>query len=186
MVRIYTRRGDQGETGLLFGGRVSKSDLRCEAYGTIDEAVSALGVARSISQDEYVRDVVRGVQKELFIVGGELATDASKYEELEKHFRVVTAEMVSALESLIDQTEREVDLPRAFVVPGASSASASLDLARSIVRRAERYVVRMKDEGLLANPYVLVYLNRLADLVFMLARYQDRSMPYEALVLEDG
>ena len=179
--KIYTKRGDDGETGLLYGGRVSKADLRCEAYGTVDEAVSALGLARSLVQEERLKEVIMEVQRELFVVGGELATDASEYPKLVKHFSVVTPVMVDRLEALIDELNDQMTLPNAFIIPGATPASGALDMARSILRRAERRVVTLKEEGLLHNPVVLQYLNRLADLAFVMARYEDRHLPIEAL-----
>ena len=181
MVKIYTKRGDQGETGLLYGGRVSKTDMRCEAYGTIDEAVSALGLARSLSSSPKVREAIRQLQRELFTVGAELATDIEEYETLRKHFSVVTPKMVDWMENLLDDMEEEIKLPRAFIIPGASPASSAIDMARSTLRRAERRAVGLKEAGLLANDVVLQYLNRAADLLFMLARYEDRGIPEEHL-----
>ena len=181
MPKIYTRYGDQGETGLLYGGRVSKADPRCEAYGTTDEAISTLGLARALSSDQRVREIILEVQRELFTVGGELATAPDHYQTFLKHFQPNTPEMVTRLEQLIDQLNGELSLPRSFIIPGASPASAALDVARSTLRRAERRVVDLKERGLLGNDEVLRYLNRLADLVFILARYQDRDLPVEAL-----
>lgn len=186
MVKIYTRQGDTGETGLLYGGRVSKADVRCEAYGTTDEANSALGLARALSQDAKVKEVLMQVQRELFTVGAELATDPAQYENLQRHFPVVTPAMVQRMERTIDELDAEVQLPRSFVIPGASAASAALDLARTILRRAERHAVALKEADLLVNPEVLRYLNRLSDLVFMLARYEDRALPKELLTLEQS
>lgn len=180
-MKIYTKRGDEGKTSLLYGGRISKADSRCDAYGTIDEAVSALGLARSLSRDEFVKSVIKRLQRELFVVGAELATDSKEYGNLKKHFDVVTVEMVIKLEKLIDQIEAQIELPKSFIIPGASPASSALDLARSILRRGERRVVQLKEQGLLLNDNLLKYLNRLSDLLFMLARYEDRSLPFEAL-----
>lgn len=184
MPKIYTRHGDEGETGLLYGGRVSKTDPRCEAYGTVDEAVSALGLARSLVKTEKLKDIIKAVQRELFTVGAELATDPKEYSKLQKHFSVVTPEMVVHLEDLIDELNQEITLPRAFIIPGASAASSALDLGRSILRRAERRVVALKEQDLLGNPQVLKYINRLADLVFVMARYEDRDLPFELLTGE--
>lgn len=181
MPRIYTKSGDQGETGLLFGGRVSKTDPRCEAYGTVDEAVSALGLARSLVVDERLKEIIMEVQRELFVVGGELATDASNYSMLKERFSVVTQEMVDRLEALIDELNGQMTLPNAFIIPGASPASGAIDMARSILRRAERRVVALKEQGLLHNIVLLQYMNRLADLAFVMARYEDRHLPVEAL-----
>ncbi|MBF8267132.1 MAG: ATP:Cob(I)alamin adenosyltransferase [Dehalococcoidia bacterium] len=181
MAKIYTRRGDGGETDLLYGGRVSKTDPRLEACGTVDEAVSALGLARSLVEAERLKDILKEVQRELFTVGAELATDSQEYPKLVRHFSVVTPEMVTRLESLIEELTQEVTLPQAFIIPGASAASGALDLSRGILRRAERRVVALKEQSLLHNPLVLQYLNRLADLVFVMARYEDRGLPFELL-----
>ena len=181
MLKIYTGHGDAGQTGLLYGGRVSKADLRCEAYGTTDEAVSALGLARSLSHDEKGQEIVKQVQVELFTVGAELATDTDKYDTMQKHFAVITSQNVDLLELIIDELQLQVKLPRSFIVPGASPASAALDVARSIVRRAERRVVELKEANLLVNVEIIRYLNRVADLLFMLARYEDRALPMELL-----
>ena len=184
-VKVYTKRGDAGETDLLYGGRVPKTDPRCEAYGTTDEAVSALGMARALSQDPRVRQVVEQLQRELFTVGAELATDAAEYSKLQQHFSVVTSQMTTRLEETIDELAEQVQLPRAFIVPGASPASGALDLARSVLRRAERRTVALQELGLLLNREVIRYLNRAADLVFMLARYEDRHRPVERLHDQD-
>ena len=186
MDKIYTRRGDRGETGLLYGGRVSKTDPRCEAYGTTDEAISALGLARALSASPRVKEIVKQVQQELFAVGVELATDPGEYATMQRHFKVVSATMVEQLERLIDELEAEMRLPRAFIIPGASAASAALDLARTILRRAERRAVGLKEAGLLVNNELLRYLNRLGDLLFVVARYEDRSLPQEQLAGDES
>jgi cob(I)alamin adenosyltransferase len=182
--KIYTKRGDAGETGLLYGGRVSKTDPRVEAYGACDEAVSALGLARSLCRDPWVRDRIMEVQRELFVAGAELATDKASYGLLQKHFSIVTLEMSARLEKLIDEIDAQIKLPRSFIIPGGSAGSGALDMARATLRRAERSVVGLKEAGLLENGEVLRYLNRLADFLFMLARYEDRALPFEALTGE--
>lgn len=178
---IVTKRGDGGETDLLYGGRVSKTDPRTEAGGALDEAVSALGLARALSGEPLVRAVVDELQRALFTLGAELATDAESHEKLAQHFKAVSAEMTQALEAHIGALEREVHLPPSFIVPGASPASAALDVARSVLRRAERRAVALLERSMLANPEVLRYLNRASDLVFMLARYEDRALPVEVV-----
>ncbi len=178
-MRIYTKKGDAGETSLLFGGRVSKADPRCEAYGTIDQAVSAMGLARALSKERRVGEMLLHVQREMFTVGAELATDPENYQLLQENFGTVTSDMVDRLEAFIDELDAQVDLPRAFVVPGASVGSGALDLARAMLRAGERRVVDIQRAGLPANPEVLRYLNRLSDLLFMMARYEDREMPFE-------
>ena len=176
---IYTKRGDQGETGLLFGGRVSKNDPRVEAYGAADEAVSAMGLARGLSRDGRVKEILLKVQRQMFTVGAELATAIEHHDRLHDRVGVVTSEMVRELEGFTDELDALIDLPRAFIVPGASPASGALDLARSLVRRAERRVVALQQEDMLANQEILRYLNRLSDLLFIIARYEDREMPFE-------
>ena len=178
-MRIYTKAGDAGETGLLFGGRVSKSDSRCEAYGSTDEAVSAMGLARSLCKSRRVQEILPEVQREMFAVGAELATSADHRHHLEANVGVINADMVDRLESLIDELSAGVELPPAFIVPGASPGSAALDLARSLLRTAERRTVALREADMLPNVEVLRYLNRLSDLLFMLARYEDRDLPFE-------
>lgn len=172
-MKAFNKRGDGGETSLLYGGRVSKSDLHCEAYGTIDEAVAALGLARNLVRQERVQQTILRIQKELFAVGAELATEADDYDEFLSHFKPVTEEMASELEKAIDEVEAEIEMPRAFIIPGSCPGSAALDMARAIVRRAERRVVTLNAEGEVKNEALLQYLNRLADLLFALARYEE-------------
>lgn len=170
MPRIYTKTGDDGTTGLLYGGRVPKDDAATEAYGTTDEAVAVLGQARA-SADGLSEEIL-ALQRELFVVGADLATNPAERAKLEPGVSLVTAEMTERLERRIDELVGERALPQAFIVPGANAASAALDLARSVIRRAERNVVALEREGRDVNPEVRRYLNRLSDLVFVLARRQ--------------
>ncbi|MGH2379935.1 MAG: cob(I)yrinic acid a,c-diamide adenosyltransferase [Candidatus Limnocylindria bacterium] len=179
-MRIYTRKGDTGTTGLLFGGdRVSKASLRTDAYGTTDEAVSALGLARasigSATDGTEVRlgELILRLQRELFVVGAELATGPDRRDRLTDGVSRVTAEMVAALEADIDALEELVEQPKEFVLPGESATGAALDLARTTVRRAERRTVALDDAGELGDSQVVPYLNRLADLLFVMARASD-------------
>lgn len=180
-MRIYTRKGDAGKTGLLFGGeRISKSDLRTEAYGGTDEAVSALGLARAAfgaltdRTEARLHELCLRLQRELFVVGAELATHADRRDRLTAGSTLVTAEMVTTLEQEIDSLEVDFPMPAEFILPGESLPGASLDLARSIIRRAERAAVALSDRGdLPAESQVLPYLNRLADLLFVMARAAD-------------
>ena len=185
MAKIYTKGGDEGDTGLLYGGRVSKSDPRCEAYGAVDEAVSALGLARALVKTDKLKGMIWGIQTDLFTVGAELATDLNYHETFKNHFSVITPDMIEQIEQMIDELTEEITLPRAFIIPGASQASAAMDIARSVLRRAERRTVDLNNLGLLANLEVLRYLNRLADLVFTMARYEDRNLPFELLAHEN-
>jgi cob(I)alamin adenosyltransferase len=170
--RIYTKTGDDGTTGLLYGGRVPKDDLLTEAYGTTDEAVAALGLARALASDEEICGALLALQRELFIVGADLATDPSSRGKLEPGVSLVTIDMVEALEAQIDTLVERHPLPQAFIVPGANPASAAIDLARSIVRRAERNAVALERADRVVNPEVRRYLNRLSDLLFVVARWQ--------------
>ena len=177
--RIYTKFGDQGETSLLYGGRISKNNPHTEAYGITDEAVSALGLARALTDDVRVQDTLRELQRDLFTVAAELATEPDKYELFQQHFTPVTPEMVESLEKTIDSLEEGVEMPKVFILPGGSPSSAAIDLARCIIRTSERRVVAVKEAGLLTNDLIISYLNRLGDLLFVLARYQDRDLPFE-------
>ena len=173
-MRIYTRKGDTGTTGLLFGGaRVSKADLRTDAYGTTDEAVSALGLARAAIGEGALSELIVRLQRELFVVGAELATHVEKRQKLTDGVTRVTAEMTTALELEIDALEAKQAMPVEFVIPGESMAGAALDLARTSVRRAERRAVALTNEGGLPDSQVVPYLNRLADLLFVMARAAD-------------
>lgn len=172
-MKTFNKKGDSGETSLLYGIRTAKSDLRCEAYGTVDETVSLLGLAKNFCQPE-IRDIVTSLQRELFIIGAELATPLQRYQDLSVKGKTVKPDMVKRLEDLIDEFEAKVEMPREFVIPGACMSSATLDIARAVIRRAERRAVNLKNEGQLTNEKVLEYLNRLADLIFTLARYQEK------------
>lgn len=169
MPRIYTKTGDDGTTGLLYGGRVPKDDAATEAYGTTDEAVAVLGVARAVADGAASEEILE-LQRELFVVGADLATNPDERAKLEPGVSLVTEAMTQRLERRIDELVAKRALPQTFVVPGANPASAALDLARSVVRRAERHVVSMEGEGREVNPEVRRYLNRLSDLLFVLAR----------------
>ena len=177
-MKIYTRKGDDGTTGLWYGGRVPKFDGRPEAYGSIDEAASALGVARVAAErgSELYDDILR-VQNELFVAGAELATAPEAAERLQEGVSKVTPNLVERLESDIDRYMDRVDLPPKFVIPGGSELSARLDVARTAVRRAERRVAALHDAGELADPTVLTYLNRLSDALFAMARFADEPEP---------
>jgi cob(I)alamin adenosyltransferase len=172
MPRIYTKTGDDGTTGRLFGGRISKADPAAEASGSVDESVAALGLARALCQDPAFAEGVLQIQRELFVVGADLATNPSERERLEPEVSLVSDAMVERLETWIDELVLAHPLPNAFVVPGANPVSATLDVARGIVRRAERRVVEIRDGGAEVNAAALRYLNRLSDLLFVLARIE--------------
>ncbi len=177
-MRIYTRTGDDGTTGLLYGTRVSKADPATEAYGSVDEAVAALGLARALASDPGFSALILQLQRELFVAGADLATNPKERAKLTPGVSLVTSDMVTALERLIDDTVEAHPLPQEFIVPGANPLSAALDVARTAVRRAERRAVALRDSGGTVTDDVLHYLNRLSDLLFTLARAQ--AGPHEA------
>ncbi|MEA2009914.1 MAG: cob(I)yrinic acid a,c-diamide adenosyltransferase [Actinomycetota bacterium] len=171
-MRIYTRRGDDGTTGLFHGGRVGKDSSGPEAYGTVDEAVSALGVAR-VQAETDVAAAVLDVQRDLFVVAAELATDPDRRDLLEAGTSRVDSSMIDRLEERIDRIDADVGMPTEFVVPGGEPVAAAIDLARTIVRRAERRAVsHLADDS---DSLVVPYLNRLADYLYMLARAVERE-----------
>jgi len=168
-MRIYTRRGDDGSTGLLYGGRVAKDGVGPEAYGTVDEAVSLLGTVRA-SASATLSDDVLAVQRQLFVVGAELATDPANRNKLEAGVSRVDQPMVDGLEQRIDDIVAERGMPTEFVVPGGNPVAAAIDVARTVVRRAERRAVTWAREAGVDDSLVVVYLNRLADYLYVLAR----------------
>jgi cob(I)alamin adenosyltransferase len=181
---VATRRGDDGTTGLLFGGdRIAKDDLRTDAYGTIDEAVAALGMARAqlgqgAGLEVSVGDlatIVLGIQRDLFVAAAELATQPAAWDRQVGGVSRVTAAMVSNVDSLLHAAEAGIVMPSEFVVPGETVVSAAIELARTIVRRAERRAVTLGSEGLIPGPHLLPYLNRLADLLWVLARAAEQA-----------
>ncbi|MFI5053400.1 MAG: cob(I)yrinic acid a,c-diamide adenosyltransferase [Acidimicrobiia bacterium] len=172
--RIYTRKGDDGTTGLLYGGRVGKDTSGPDAYGAVDEAVSMLGLARAeVERGGELDELLVRLQRELFVVGAELATSPEHRVKLRPGVSLTTPEMVAALEPVIDDVTARYDPPTEFVLPGENRVAAALDVARTVVRRAERQSVAAAREGWLPDSHVVPYLNRLADLVFTLARWQE-------------
>ncbi|HEY3670691.1 MAG TPA: cob(I)yrinic acid a,c-diamide adenosyltransferase [Acidimicrobiia bacterium] len=172
--KIYTRKGDDGSTGLLYGGRVGKDSPGPDAYGAVDEAVSALGLARAETErGSELDELVVRLQRELFVVGAELATSPDKRDKLTPEVSLTTEAMVTALEPVIDDVTARYDPPTEFVLPGENRVAAALDVARTVVRRAERQAVAAAHAGWLDGSFVVAYLNRLADLVYTLARWQE-------------
>jgi cob(I)alamin adenosyltransferase len=172
--KVYTRTGDDGTTALLYGGRVGKDTAGPAAYGAVDEAVAALGLARAEAPaDSELGQLLIRLERELFVVGAELATAPENRAKLEPGTSRVTADMVDALEPVIDDLTERYDPPQEFVLPGETRVAAALDLARTIVRRAERAAVAAAQSGWLEGSHVVAYLNRLADLVYTMARWQE-------------
>ncbi|MEM8885459.1 MAG: cob(I)yrinic acid a,c-diamide adenosyltransferase [Planctomycetota bacterium] len=167
-MKIYTRTGDEGETGLYGGGRVSKHSLRVEAYGAVDELNASIGVARSAGTPERVDELLGRIQVELFDVGADLATPPDSKARAEKIVRVAK-EQVEVQERAIDELEATLPPMDAFILPGGALSGSSLHLARTICRRAERRCVALASVELISE-YVVPYLNRLSDLLFVMAR----------------
>jgi len=168
MAKVTTGTGDTGYTGLLGEQRVPKYDPRPDTFGTVDEATSALGLARAASTDPKVKDIIYQVQQELYLLMGELATPPENYEKMGLR---MTIEHVQRLEQVEESIKQEVQIPNKFIIPGDSLDGAALDLARTIIRRAERMAVKLLHDGVIQNSEVVRYLNRLSDLIFILARY---------------
>jgi cob(I)alamin adenosyltransferase len=177
MPKIYTRKGDDGTTSLWYGGRVPKHDPRTEAYGTLDEANAVLGAARAVCEDEQLGADILRLQSELFVAGAELATAVEARERLEGGISRITDEMVARLEADIDSYMGRVDLPPKFVIPGGTAISAQLDVARSVLRRAERRIAALAEQEPLVASAVLRYVNRASDLLFAMARFADEPEP---------
>lgn len=169
---IATKTGDGGETSLMYGRRVRKTDPRVEAYGAVDELNAAFGLVRATPAEKFLSDRVLSMQKDLIVVMGELATAPEDMERYVKDgFHLTTASMVERLTSAIDELEKDKSLyPKDWVIPGANSVSAALDFARTAARHAERRVAGLSN----TNPEILRYLNRLSDLCWLLARYVEQ------------
>jgi len=190
---VATTRGDDGSTGLLYGGeRISKDDARAEAYGTIDEAVAALGVARAqlglksrlgtlAPAFGDLDAVVLQLQRELFVAAAELATNPAAWDRLEDGRTRVSAVMVAGLERMLLEAEHRITMPREFIVPGETPTSAALEVARTVVRRAERRAVGLQRDGLVPGSHLLPYLNRLADLLWVFARAAEAAEARQAV-----
>jgi cob(I)alamin adenosyltransferase len=174
---IVTKTGDKGETSLMYGHRVSKGDPRVDAYGCIDELTAALGLARSVSTDKFISNEILAVQKDLIVLMGELATaqnDRERY--LKDGFQLTTAAMVDRVTAVIVDLEKDESLyPKDWVIPGATSISAALDFARVTCRRAERHIAGLSTSDAEFNIEILRYLNRLSDLLWILARYVEKD-----------
>ncbi len=184
---VATGKGDDGTTGLLYGGRIAKDDARAEAYGTIDEAVAALGLARAEVGEltaagelpeaiSELGEILLELQRQLFVAGAELATNPDAWDRLVDGQTRVDEAMLLRLEDRLRAAEAHVEMPREFIVPGADRLSAALELARTIVRRAERRVIALDRERLVPGAWLMPYLNRLADLLWVLARLAEGAV----------
>jgi cob(I)alamin adenosyltransferase len=174
-MRIYTRKGDDGTTGLLYGGRVRKDDPAPAAYGEVDEAQAVLGVARAeCARGSELDELLVTIERDLWVLMAELATDPSNRHKLVAGTSLVTDEMVERLERTIDDLSARFEPPTEFVVPGQNRVAAQLDVARTVVRRAERHSLA----AAAADSRTVHYLNRLSDLLWTMARWQEgESLP---------
>ena len=170
---ITTKTGDKGMTSLLFAGRVRKDDLRVEAYGTLDEVSAFLGLTKSLIRDKATKNIINRIQTELFVMGAEIATRKPLIHNLERR---INESHVRYLESLISGFEKKYESKECcFILAGENIISASLDIARTVARRAERIIATLYKKKYLANKHILVYINRLSDLLFLIARYYEKK-----------
>jgi cob(I)alamin adenosyltransferase len=178
---IVTKGGDKGTTGLMYNRRVSKHHTRVEAYGAVDELNAALGMARAASADPFIQEGLLSIQKDLVVLMGELATaveDLPRY--VKDGFSLVTSVMTHKLDALVKELESRRISFHGWATPGASLVSAALDVARTTCRRAERRVVALQEADQLQNDEIIIYLNRLADLLWLFARWTETSAPAAA------
>lgn len=166
--KVTTRTGDDGFTGLLGAERVPKYDPRPDTFGIVDEATSALGLARALTRNTRAREIIRQLQQDLYLLMAELATPSENYEKL--GYRM-TEEHVAHLEEVSAALKEGVEIGNRFIIPGDTPDGAALDLARTVIRRAERKAVKLLHDGVIGNKEVIRYLNRASDLAFVLARY---------------
>ena len=178
MARIYTKNGDNGSTFLLFCEKVAKNDIRVECYGTIDECISFLGLAYSVSTEKNISEIIIKIQRNLFILSTEIACPKEKYNRLKTKYKTTKKTMIDQLEKSIDKYQKLIPEINYFVLPGSSELSSYIDISRTICRRAERIAVSIENMNLLNNKMILSYLNRLSDLLYTLARYVDREKEY--------
>jgi len=176
---LYTRKGDEGYTGLLGKGRFLKNELRFDVLGAVDEATAALGLARSIAISENTISIILQVQRDLYYLMAEIA-DSSRDST---SFHKIDRNQVIWLESKIDQLEKIIKIPEEFILPGDSKAGAALDLARTIVRRAERHATELIHRGDVENVDLLGYLNRLSSLCFVLELYENQIASHQEVTL---
>lgn len=169
---IVTKSGDKGTTALMYGRRVSKCHPRVEAYGCVDELNTALGLARATARQDFLREHLLWIQRDLVTLMGELATaveDLPRY--VKDGYQLVTSAMTHKLDALVRELEAQTLSFRGWATPGACASSATLDVARTVCRRAERRVCALQEAGQLQNSEIIIYLNRLADLLWLLARW---------------
>ncbi len=181
-MKIYTKTGDKGETGLFGGARISKNSPRIEAYGTIDELNSFIGLAITETQDSSVKSLLNTIQNQLFIVGSDLATPKSG-EDQKKNILRIPAEFYEEIEKSIDFFEEKLDALKNFIIPGGSKSASLLHICRTVARRAERRVVALNSLEQI-NENIVIFLNRLSDLFFVLSRYENKISNHPDVIWE--
>jgi cob(I)alamin adenosyltransferase len=169
--KVTTRTGDTGYTGLIGRERVPKWDPRPDTFGTLDEATSALGIARAVSNSDEVKALILTLQREIYQVMAELALSPEAYED--SQFKI-TEQHVVDLEARTDELKQDTEIGNVFIIPGETLPGAAIDLARTVVRRGERLAAHLYHDGMITNAEILRYLNRLSDLLFVLARYEEQ------------
>ncbi len=178
---IVTKTGDDVTTALMYGRRISKSHPRVRAYGEVDELNAALGMARAAAEHDFAKDNLLGIQKDLVILMGELATANEDRERYRRDgYSPVTREMTAKLEKLVTEIEAQKTSFKGWAIPGNNISSAALDVARTVCRRAEREVCSLQQNGELGNREILIYLNRLADLLWLFARWVESNRSGES------
>jgi len=171
---IATRTGDAGMTALMYNRRVSKTHPRVQAYGSVDELNAAIGTARAVSTDPFLRDNLISIQKDLVTLMGELATDLQDLERYAREgYPLVKPELTVKLDQLVHEIEAQAVSLRGWATPGENVLSAALDVARTTCRRAEREVCRLQEGGQNQNPEIVIYLNRLSDVLWLMARWSE-------------
>jgi cob(I)alamin adenosyltransferase len=179
---IATKRGDKGQTSLAGGIRVSKGILRVESYGTIDELNSAMGFARAICDDVEVCELIKGIQREIFLVGSAIATPPDS----RKTPPIISSDMVDKLTSHVHRIEKMDGILSDWSIPGEHAAAAAFDIARTICRRAERHLVRLIESGEEINPTIVAYLNRLSDLLWLVGRLLEMRAGVDASLRDEA
>ena len=166
----FSKKGDMGETSLLGGQRVPKFDPRPETYGVLDEASSAMGGARAMTENQKIKAILLSVQKDLLVIGAELSTLPDDYDKL---VNTISDKDSDRLERIIEDLQKDFEMKRVFIYPGETVVSAQIDVARTIIRRAERKAALLRKDGIIQNETINQYLNRCADMLFTLARYEE-------------
>ena len=183
--KIYTKQGDGGNTSLFMGGVVSKSHLRIEACGSLDNAVSAIGLARSLSKNSVITTLLMDLQHDLFTISAEISS-VQDLTSSEAKILIIQESHVQKLEKKLDEFRDEIDISREFVLPGGSPGSAAIDLARALVRSSERKIVEFNESGELKNQKIIQYTNRLSDLLFVMARLEDKLNDFKEVTTSDN